>query len=87
MLYDGGLTGIVMNYFLISLFKKLRLHNMLNNTIILMDNCKAHKNKIALKMMTKIQFLFNAPYSPEFNPIEYIFNSLKFEVRRKIVTE
>ena len=58
---------------------------MLDNTVLLMDNCAAHKNAIAQKMMMKIKFLFNAPHTPEFNPIEYIFNTLKAEVREKLV--
>ena len=36
ILYEGGLTSEVFNYFLINLIKRLRNYNMLNNAVLLM---------------------------------------------------
>jgi transposase len=49
-----------------------------------MDNLRAHRTSKTQKIMEKIKFLFNASYTPEFNPIEYIFNQLKRMVRYEI---
>ena len=35
-------------------------------------------------MMERVRFLFNAPYSPEFNPVELIFNIIKKMVKESI---
>ena len=50
---------------------------MINNCVIILDNARAHYSKNTLKLKEKMNILFNAPYSPKFNPIELIFNILK----------
>lgn len=57
--------------------------------ILLQDNCRIHHSKIYKKYiqpMNNIKPLYNVPYSPEYNPIEYIFNDIKRYIRGKIIT-
>ena len=57
--------------------------------ILLQDNCRIHHSKIYKKYiqpMNNIKLLYNVPYSPEYNPIEYIFNDIKRYIRGKIIT-
>ena len=58
-----------------------------NNKGILMDNATIHKTKkIKEELSTKkIKVIYNVPYHPEFNPIEYLFNTLKSEIKNKYV--
>ena len=48
-----------------------------NNRGILMDNATIHKTKkIKQELLTKnIKVIYNVPYHPEYNPIEYLFNT------------
>ena len=44
-----------------------------------MDNLSVHHNSEVLATMERLNFkyIFNAPYSPEFNPIEFVFAKVK----------
>ena len=44
-----------------------------------MDNFSAHKIDKSKKEMARLGFrwMFNVPYSPEFNPIEFVFSKVK----------
>jgi transposase len=46
---------------------------------ILLDNAKIHHSKIVYEFikLNNIKLIFNAPYCPEFNPIELVFSKLK----------
>ena len=47
-----------------------------------MDNCTFHHHKLALEVCSqyKIHVLFCAAYSPQLNPVEYLFKHLKEEL-------
>ena len=47
--------------------------NKMGTSTPFMDNAKIHKADIV-------------PYSPTFNPIEYVFNTLKEQLKRKMIT-
>ena len=51
-----------------------------------MDNLSVHHNSSVIDTMDRLNFkyIFNAPYSPEFNPIEFIFAKVKryFKVQK-----
>jgi transposase len=53
--------------------------------IVLWDNLKIHQNEEALEEMRKAGHfvMFTPPYSPEGNPIEYMFSKLKTFVRKR----
>ena len=46
---------------------------------LFMDNLAVHRSKVAHAAMDRLKIfpLFNAPYSPQFNPIEFTFQSVK----------
>ena len=50
-----------------------------------MDNARIHHSKIVKEYMykTKNEIIFNAPYSPEMNPIEHLFSKIKGIIRNK----
>lgn len=49
---------------------------MSNDSILLMDNVSFHRSKIIKDNITN-PILFIPPYSPEYNPIEFIFSIIK----------
>lgn len=54
------------------------------NKILLQDNARIHHAKIVKEYASKENILlkFNPAYSPEFNPIELLFNKCKIEFRK-----
>ena len=50
-----------------------------SDIIFLYDNCSSHTGKISGWWMRNIDSikLTVCPYTPEFNPVEYFFNTLK----------
>ena len=53
--------------------------NVEDKIALFMDNLSAHKSDKSKAEMTKLGFryIFNVPYSPEFNPIEFVFSKVK----------
>lgn len=83
LLLKGGAKGADYFNFLLKLIKNhLKLN--LNKTIFFADNGTAHKKKELLNEFSKYMiFKFNAPYSPQTNPIEMFFHILKTKIREK----
>ncbi len=52
--------------------------------ILIMDNLSSHKNSVALEKIqaTGAEVRFLPPYSPDLNPIEQIFSTIKAYLRR-----
>ena len=50
-----------------------------------MDNASTHKNKILIKkyFLRRNAIIYNCPYSPELNPIEFAFNKVKNAFKSK----
>ena len=44
-----------------------------------MDNLSVHKSEKAKAEMARLGFkyIYNVPYSPEYNPIEFVFSKVK----------
>ncbi|ARF09745.1 transposase [Indivirus ILV1] len=57
-----------------------------SNKILLMDNARIHHAKIVKDYIntTNNKILFNVPYTPEYNPIEYVFSKIKRILRMRI---
>jgi transposase len=57
----------------------------MSDTLPFMDNARAHTAKIVKQYLDNHNKspIFNVPYCPQFNPIEYLFNTLKAEIKRK----
>lgn len=54
--------------------------NLKNKNVIILDNAAIHK---AADEHTKGELMFIPPYSPQFNPIELIFHTVKTNVRKQ----
>ncbi|KAG9120463.1 hypothetical protein FRC07_004043 [Ceratobasidium sp. 392] len=69
-------------------FIELCLDNMqpfpANRSVIVMDNCLIHKSPETLNMIVErgMRYIFLPPYSPDLNPIEFAFSSIKSKLRR-----
>ena len=52
-----------------------------------MDNARIHHYRKFVDMMKENNhnIIYNIPYSPQFNPIEYVFNVLKTEIRNSCI--
>ena len=57
----------------------------INNSFLLMDNVKFHHSQIVKDLVanTTNKIIYNIPYNPETNPIEFVFSSIKKFVRDK----
>jgi len=56
----------------------------LKNSVLIMDNCRIHKDPETLEMIYKsgVRCVFLPPYSPDFNPIELSFSWMKLWFKR-----
>jgi putative transposase len=59
--------------------RKVRKKNPGKGIIIVLDNLKSHKAEEVVKEAERlgIELVFLPPYSPDLNPIEYIWKSIK----------
>lgn len=57
----------------------------LPNSVVVMDNCRIHKDPVILEMITArgMRYQFLPPYSPDYNPIELAFSSIKARISRE----
>jgi len=64
---------------MISFIRKVRKNNPGKAIIIVLDNLKSHKVKEVKAEAEKlgIELVFLPPYSPDLNPIEYVWKSIK----------
>ena len=58
---------------------ELRAANGLDKICLFMDNLSAHTSERAKKAMRDhgFRFVYNVPYSPDYNPIEFVFSLVK----------
>ena len=63
--------------------QELRDKNGKEKIALFMDNLSAHKGDKSKVEMAKHGFrcIFNVPYSPEYNPIEFVFSKVKQKFR------
>lgn len=54
---------------------------------LLMDNARIHHYKKFKQFMAdnNKNIIYNVPYCPSYNPIEYVFNLLKMEIRKQFI--
>lgn len=75
MLFDGTCTAKIFNAWL-----ENWLCPVLNNThVVVMDNATVHKSQKTKELIEKTgaKILFLPPYSPDLNPIEQTFGTIK----------
>ena len=83
---QGSCCAIKFQEFLEDTINKLNKNKTYS---ILLDNAKIHKSKIIQKYLetqSKLKFIYNVAYSPEYNPIEYVFSKTKTQIRNKRIT-
>ncbi len=55
-----------------------------NKVILFMDNATIHKSKDYMQKLEKfVNIMYNSPYTPQFNPIEFAFSKIKHIVRNQ----
>jgi len=59
--------------------QELRELNGTDKIALFMDNLAVHKSEKSKAEMTKLgfKFIWNVPYEPEYNPIEFVFSKVK----------
>ncbi|KDN41834.1 hypothetical protein RSAG8_07205, partial [Rhizoctonia solani AG-8 WAC10335] len=55
-----------------------------DNSVIVMDNCRIHRSQEVLDLIIQsdMHYIFLPPYSPDYNPIETAFSTIKASIRR-----
>ena len=55
-----------------------------NQIILLLDNATAHKSQMVQEFMKMkaLKVVYNAPFSPDFAPVELLFNWLKRKISK-----
>ena len=63
-------------------FEKMLLPELQANQVVILDNASFHRKMILQSMLDKVgcQLLPLAPYSPDLNKIEHVWNQLKSTV-------
>ena len=57
------------------------------NYSILLDNARIHHSRLIKQMQNQqLKFIYNLPYSPEYNPIEHVFSKIKNIIKNKTNT-
>ena len=64
--------------------RELRAANPDTKIAIFMDNLSAHTADRSKQAMRELGFrwIYNVPYSPEYNPIEFVFSQVKANFRK-----
>lgn len=59
--------------------RRIREENPVKNLLIILDNFRSHHagDTVAIALKERIDLVFLPPYSPDLNPIEYIWKSIK----------
>ncbi|MCL5888831.1 MAG: transposase [Candidatus Thermoplasmatota archaeon] len=69
--------------------RETRLRNPFNHIVMILDNFSAHmtENMAITEEMLNIELIFLPPYSPQLNPIEEIWKSIKRIISRAFVKD
>ncbi len=59
--------------------RTVRIHNTEKEIIMILDNFRSHHSRSAseIALLLNIRLVFLPPYSPDLNPIEFIWKSVK----------
>lgn len=79
LLIKGSAKKEQFKKFLIGLLKKV------DNKKLLLDNASIHRATEIRNLIanSNCEFIYNVPYSPQYNPIEKVFSKLKFLVKQE----
>lgn len=70
-------------------FREIRFHNPEKEIVLILDNFRSHWAKDSLKCAEEcgIRLVFLPPYSPDLNPIEFIWKSIKRVISHSFVKD
>lgn len=68
-------------------FEEIRLQNPEKEIVLILDNFRSHRAKASVKCAgdCNIKLIFLPPYSPDLNPIEFIWKSIKRIISRSFI--
>jgi putative transposase len=68
-------------------FREIRLHNPEKEIVLILDNFRSHRANDSAKCAEEcgIKLIFLPPYSPDLNPIEFIWKSIKRIISRSFI--
>jgi len=79
----GGVKGPEFIAFMFDLCKGEEERLSKKKVVFLMDNASIHRSKLFMgKVVKYYNVIYNAPYTPQFNPIELSFSKIKYIVRK-----
>ena len=70
-------------------FDEIRLKNPVKNIVVILDNFRSHRANATLNYANEIgiELVFLPPYSPDLNPIEYIWKSIKKIISKEFIID
>jgi transposase len=70
-------------------FREIRSHNPEGDIVLILDNFRSHRAKDSAKCAEEcgIKLIFLPPYSPDLNPIEFIWKSIKRVISRSFIKD
>lgn len=67
----------------------IRLKNPIKKIVVILDNFSSHRAKATIDHANEIgiELVFLPPYSPDLNPIEYIWKSIKKIISKEFIVD
>ena len=79
----GGVKSAEFISFMFSICEAEAIRIAKKKVIFFLDNASIHRSKLYMQPFVKYyNVLYNAPYTPQFNPIEFSFSKLKYLVKK-----
>lgn len=69
--------------------KEIKFRNPVKNIVVILDNFSSHRSKTTVDFAEEIgiELVFLPPYSPDINPIEYIWKSIKKVISKEFIVD
>lgn len=70
-------------------FREIRFHNPEKEIVLILDNFRSHRAKDSVRCAREcsITLIFLPPYSPDLNPIEFIWKSIKRVISHSFIRD
>jgi transposase len=70
-------------------FKEIRSNNPVGDIVLILDNFRSHRANDSIQCAEEcgIKLVFLPPYSPDLNPIEFIWKSIKRVISRSFISD
>ena len=82
---EGGVDSSVFELYFLETWAEARKHMGKRRVVFFMDNATIHKSKTVRATLERCGevVLYNTQYTPEANPIEYLFAYVKHHLRKR----